>query len=160
MNYDPKYLILSDGLCHGVGYYAMILLKASRLQIGIGSVRCYLDGCFLLCLNERDTLTVYRGRYDAMSLQFHPYFYNVNLSHTIIGDTRYPDMMDRYGYPDFHLFIERNEEHFGLLSLGEDEYVLLQTQFGMMRHYIGAWEQDGLWSCRTRSAMISVLRIA
>jgi len=160
MEYEHQLIHLRNDLTVGEGLYSIILLRANALSMTLCGVRCWLDGDYLLCLSEEDTLIYHSGYYEAENLRFLPYFYNVNLNHRIIGMPVYKTMRAVYGYPDFHLFRQRNEQFIGVLSLTDEEYKLLTLRFRMIRYGIAGHPTDGMWSCRVRSEMISILNIA
>lgn len=160
MKYQKTLIDMSTELCASASMYSLILLKASSLSISVCNVRCWLDGTYLLCLSVDDTLVVHGGQYEAINLRFLPYFYNVNLNHTVIGMPMYNEMREQYGYPDFHLFRHRDDGFCGILSLTADEYDLTRLHFLRAGQHIDNHGKDSMWSCRTRSDMISILRIA
>ena len=160
MKYRPDLIALNSEPGVAASMYSLILLKASALSCTLSGVRCYLDGYYLLCLNDEDQLVVHAGRYDLLNFGFLPLFYNVNLSRDVIVGAEYADLRARHGYPDFHLFHTRNEEFFGIISLQLEEYELLKGHFLRVRECIKYHEVDGAWSCRARSELISILRVA
>lgn len=160
MEYEYNLIHMSNDLAVGDGLYSLILLRAYGLSITLCGVRCWLDGKYLLCMSEDDVITFHGGRYEAENLRFLPYFYNVNLNHRIIGMPIYERMRAVYGYPDFHLFRRRDDQFVGVLSLTNEEYDLLNLYFQRAKHHIGGHTADGMWSCRTRSDMISILSIS
>ncbi len=160
MEYEYNLIHMSNDLTVGDGLYSLILLRANGLSITLCGVRCWLDGKYLLCMSEDDVITFHGGHYEAENLRFLPYFYNVNLNHRIIGMPIYERMRAEYGYPDFHLFRRRDDQFVGVLSLTNEEYDLLNLYFRRAKHHIGGHTADGMWSCRTRSDMISILNIS
>ena len=160
MNYQPSLIRITTTLGGDESMYSMILLRASVLSVMIGDTKCFLDGLYLLCLSIDDRLTVKSGSGEALNMQFLPYFYNVNLDHQVIGLSLYEEMRSRHGYPDFHLFLTRNDEFCGVVPLTSEEYDIVRSHFTAAAAHIEAHERDPLWSCRTRSDMISVLRVA
>ena len=56
--------------------YSLLCLKASALYLSLNGVRCYLDGTYLFCLTFEDQIEVHGGEYEAINMQFLPYFYN------------------------------------------------------------------------------------
>lgn len=159
MEYSENIIDIRPTLSVRDGMYALIRLRASGLSITLNGIRCYLSGSFLLCLSKADVLTVQGGKHDATSIHFLPYFYNVNLNHEVIGLALYEEMRTRHGYPDFHLFRERNERYFGILPLTDYEYEMILACFRRAAAHLEGHESDVMWSCRTRSDIISVLRI-
>ncbi len=160
MDYRHSLIHITDRLTCGGGMYSLILLDAKSLSITVGDTRCFIDGKYLLCLSEEDTVAEHGGKYTAMNLRFQPYFYNVNLNHGIIGTPIYKDMRVIYGYPDFHLFRARTERFCGILSLTDYEYNAAEYYFRRAEANIGNHGTDWMWSCKTRSEMISIMRIA
>lgn len=140
--------------------YSLICLKADGLLLTLNSIRCYLDGHYLLCLSQDDRLSVHNGYCEAQTLHFLPYFYNVNLNHKVIGLNIYEEMRTLYGYPDFHLFRSRDDSFFGIVRLNVEEYDMVKLCFQRARKHIESHSEDKMWSCRARSVMISILRIA
>ncbi|MBQ5612698.1 MAG: helix-turn-helix transcriptional regulator [Clostridia bacterium] len=160
MDYRPDLIALGREARFAAPMYALILLKASAVSCTLSDVRCYLDGHYLLCLNDADQLTIHAGQYDLLNFGFLPFFYNVNLSRDVIVGADYSDLRVRHGYPDFHLFHTRDEAFCGIVRLRLEEYEVLRGHFIRAGEYIEARETDGLWSCHTRSELISILRVA
>lgn len=160
MEYEYNLIHMRKDLTAGDGMYSLILLQAKALSITLCDVRCWLDGNYLLCMSEDDTVIFHGGHYEAENLRFIPYFYNVNLNHRIIGMPIYERMRTEYGYPDFHLFRRRDDRFIGVLPLTNEEYDLLTLYFRRARHHIDDHPFDLMWSCRTRSDMISILSIS
>lgn len=160
MEYEHDLIHMSNDLAVGDGLYSLILLQANGLSISLCGVRCWLDGKYLLCMSKDDVITFYGGRYEAENLRFLPYFYNVNLKHRIIDMPIYERMWAEYGYPDFHLFRRRDDQFIGVLPLTNEEYDLLKLYFRRARQHIDDHSFDWMWSCRTRSDMISILNIS
>jgi AraC-like DNA-binding protein len=140
--------------------YSIICLKATRLSIILNGTKCYLDGKYMLCLSQDDTLSVGGGQYEALNLHFQPYFYNVNLNHNVIGLSMYEEMRSRFGYPDFHVFRRRDDSFMGILPLNDEEYEMAHHQLLLASQHIDNNPTDKMWSCNARSNMISILRIA
>ena len=69
-------------------------------------------------------------------------------------------MRTLYGYPDFHLFRSRDDSFFGIVRLNDEEYEMEKICFQRVRQHIESRSEDKMWSCRARSVMISILRIA
>lgn len=160
MEYRPDLIALGREPHFATPMYSLILLKASAISCTLSDVRCYLDGHYLLCLNDEDRLTIHAGSCDLLNLGFLPFFYNVNLSRSVIVGEDYADLRVRHGYPDFHLFHTRNEAFLGILPLREEEYEVLRGCFIRADAYLEAREKDALWSCHVRSELISMLRVA
>ncbi|MBQ9692653.1 MAG: helix-turn-helix transcriptional regulator [Clostridia bacterium] len=160
MKYSYDLIHTDNGLNTEDGLYSLILLRASSLTISLNGVRCYLDGNYLLCLSEDDTLEYLFGDHQCLSLRFRPYFYNVNLTHRIIKNAIYEKMRSKYGYPSFYLFCERNDRYFGIVRLLEEEYNAIRVYMNKITKFIGENEVNSRWSCNARSEMISILNIA
>ena len=160
LKYHPSLIHMTKELAAAEDMYSVVLLRARALTITLGGVTCFLDGAYLLCLGADDTLTVGRGTYEASALRFLPAFYNVNLTASLIDTPLYEDMRTRYGYPDFHLFRDRKEGFLGILPLSDEEYENTRLHFLCAGQHIDSHASDRLWSCRARSDMISILRIA
>ena len=160
MKYSYDLIHTDNGLNTEEGLYSLILLRASSLSITLNEVRCYLDGNYLLCLSEEDTLEYHSGTHDCLSLRFLPYFYNVNLSHRIIKNSIYEKMRSKYGYPSFFLFCERNDKYFGVVRLSDEEYNSIRLYTAKIAQHIDEHDTDSRWSCNARSDMISILNIA
>ena len=160
MRYDASLIQLTDSLQKNDSMYSLICLSAVQLNLILSGTRCFLDGKYLLCLNADDFLHVRNGYYEALQLRFMPYFYNVNLNHQVIGMPLYEEMRANHGYPDFHLFRHRDDSYIGILPLDEDGYRLVTGHLRRAGEFIAGHENDPMWSCRTRSEMIAVLRIA
>ncbi len=160
MHYDFSLIHMTNTLESSDTMYSIICLRAARLSVTLNGVRCYLDGKYMLCLSQDDTLRVEGGRYEALNLHFQPYFYNVNLNHNVIGLSMYEEMRSRFGYPDFHLFRQRDASFVGILPLNDEEYELSNRHFLRVGQHIDNHPTDKMWSCHARSDMISILRIA
>lgn len=160
MEYSDKLVRISDALQTDARMYSLILLSASRLLLELNGVRCWLDGRYLCCFSCDDGLSVSGGTFEAVNLQFAPVFYNVNLTLDFIEGADLLMLRDRFGFPDFRLFKERTDGFLGVIPVSEAEYGMLIAEFAKAAGHIDAHETDGLWSCRTRSEMISILRIA
>ncbi len=158
--YSDKLIKITNKLCENEDMYSLILLSAKSLTLILSGYRCFLDGKYIVCLNCDDKLSVHSGQYEAENLSFRPYFYNVNLNHHIIGTEFYTETREKYGYPDFRLFRVRDNNYFGIVSLSEEEYNAASIYFEQAKRNISEHFGDGLWSCRTRSDVISILRIA
>lgn len=141
-------------------WYSMVLLKARAMTVTFNEIRCFLDGSYLLCLNDEDKLSRVSGEYECETLQYELYFINVNLDSTVIGDPIYESMRREHRYPDFHLFRSRTERYFGVIPLSQAEYDTAKLYFNRARRHIDGHETDGMWSCRTRSDLFSILNIA
>ncbi len=160
MKYDENLINITDKLCESNTMYSLILLDAKSLNLTLSGFRCFLDGKYIVCLNIADTLAVHSGYYEAINLRFQPYFYNVNLSHDVIGMEFYTEMREKYGYPDFRLFRMRDNNYFGIIHISDEEYNTASLYFAQTKRDIETHTQDVLWSCRARSDIISVLHIA
>ena len=160
MKYEKTLIDIKTDIVSSDTMYSLILINADALTLTLNGVRCYLTGRFLLCLSVEDTVAVHGGQYEAVNLQFLPFFYNVNLNHEIIGMPMYEEMRARHGYPDFHLFRTRNDDYIGILHLSDDEYDMVQTYFKRAKRHIDAHDTDVMWSCNTRSDLISILQTA
>jgi len=160
MEYKYNLIHMQNDLAAGEGLYSLILLRAKGLFITLNGIRCFLDGMYIFCLSEEDVITFYGGHYEAENLRFLPCFYNVNLNHRIIGLPIYETMRADYGYPDFHLFLNRDDRFIGILPLTSEEYDLLKLYFSRARQHIDNHSIDGMWSCRTRSEIISILNVS
>lgn len=160
MEYRPELIALSSEPHFATPMYSLMLIKASAVSCTLSGVRCYLDGHYLLCLNDEDRLTIHAGRCDLLNFGFLPFFYNVNLNRSIIVGEDYGDLRARHGYPDFHLFHTRDEVFCGIVRLRLEDYEVLRGHFIHAGEHIENRENDDAWSCHTRSELISILRIA
>ncbi len=160
MMYSKELINISNKFCENDSMYSLILLSAKGLNIMLSGYRCFLDGKYIVCLNCDDKLSVHSGHYEAKNLSFRPYFYNINLNHYIIGTEFYTETREKYGYPDFRLFRMRANDYFGIIPISDEEYNTASFYFGQASRNISAHVGDGMWSCRTRADVISILRIA
>ena len=160
MQYSPDLIRMSTELTVDPHMFSLYLIHAEALSCDLSGIRCYLNGYTLLCLNTTDTVTVHSGGGDILGFCFRPDFYNIGLSHTVIGSDRYPDLRARYSYPDFHLFLTRNDRYCGILPLSADMYRSLLVHFRAAEQFVLAHETDPMWSCHARSQLISVLCLA
>ncbi|MBE6710854.1 MAG: helix-turn-helix transcriptional regulator [Ruminococcaceae bacterium] len=140
--------------------YSFVLLKARKLTMMMNGVRCFLDGGYLLCLNDEDVITDIHGEYECRNLRYELYFININLDTTVIGDPIYESMRAQHKYPDFHLFRTRSKTYFGVIPLSVPEYDTAKLYFDRAERHIAGYATDVMWSCRTRSDMFSILNIA
>lgn len=160
MQYSPDLIRISTELAMDPHMFSLYLIHAEAMACDLSGIRCFLNGYTLLCLNTTDTVTVHSGGGDVLGFCFRPDFYNIGLSHTVIESDRYPDLRARYSYPDFHLFLTRNEHYCGILPLSTDAYRSLLVHFRAAEQFILAHETDPMWSCHARSQLISVLCLA
>ncbi len=160
MQYSPDLIRISTDLAVDPHMFSLYLIHAEAMACDLSGIRCFLNGYTLLCLNTTDTVTVHSGGGDVLGFCFRPDFYNIGLSHTVIESDRYPDLRARYSYPDFHLFLTRNEHYCGILPLSTDAYRSLLVHFRAAEQFILAHETDPMWSCHARSQLISVLCLA
>ncbi len=159
MRYNENLINITDKLCDNNDMYSLILLDARSLNMTLSGYRCFLDGKYILCLNIEDKLAVHGGYYSALNLRFQPYFYNVNLNHNLIGMEFYNELRDRYGYPDFRFFRMRDDSFFGIIPVSESEYKTAELCLRRIKTDIASHATDDMWSCRSRSGIISVLHI-
>ena len=160
MNYEYSLIHISERFESDGTAYSISLVNAKELRFVLNGEEVSLSGRYLFCLSDTDVLKDAKWEYDVKTLSFLPYFYNVNLSTAIIDDPVYGEMREKYGYPDFYLFRERGKDYRGFIKLTESEYDLVMTMLVSAERNIGNHEIDALWSCRTRSDMIVILRIA
>ncbi len=160
MKYEESLINVNNKFCENDSMYSLVLLSAEALTITLSGYRCYLDGKYIVCLNSSDKLAVHSGHFEVETLSFQPYFYNVNLNHQIIGAGFYDEMREKYGYPDFRLFRMRDNDYFGIIHISEEEYKTATLYFNQAKRDIASHTDDGMWSCRARSDIISILRIA
>lgn len=159
MKYREDLIQITDRLCDSSTMYSLILLRARSLTVTLSGYRCFLDGKYILCLNSEDKVSVHGGYCEATNLRFLPYFYNVNLNHELIGMGEYDEMREKYGYPDFRFFRMRDDDYFGIVSLSDEEYDNAALCFSQAGRNLGNHKCDDMWSCRTRSEIISLLQI-
>lgn len=160
MNYEYSLIHVSERFESDGTAYSISLVNAKELRFVLNGEEAGLSGRYLFCLSDTDVLKDAKWEYDVKTLSFLPYFYNVNLSTAIIDDPVYGEMREKYGYPDFFLFRERGDDYRGIIRLTESEYDLIMTMLVSAERNIGNHEIDALWSCRARSDMIAILRIA
>ncbi len=160
MQYSPDLIRISTELEVDPQMFSLYLVHGDAFACELSGVKCYLNGYTLLCLNTTDTVTVHSGGGDILGFCFRPDFYNIGLSHTVIESDRYPDLRARYSYPDFHLFLARDERYCGVLPLTADAYRSLLVHFRATEQFIHAHGTDPMWSCHARSRLISVMCLA
>ena len=160
MQYSPDLIRISTELTVDPQMFSLYLVHGDAFACELSGVRCYLNGYTLLCLNTTDTVTVLGGSGDILGFCFRPDFYNIGLSHTVIESDRYPDLRARYSYPDFHLFLTRDDKYCGVLPLTADAYRSLLVHFRATEQFIHAHGTDPMWSCHARSRLISVMCLA
>lgn len=160
MQYSPDLIRISTELEVDTQMFSLYLVHGDAFACELSGVRCYLNGYTLLCLNTTDTVTVHGGSGDILGFCFRPDFYNIGLSHTVIESDLYPDLRARYSYPDFHLFLTRDDKYCGVLPLTADVYRSLLVHFRATEQFIHAHGTDPMWSCHARSRLISVMCLA
>lgn len=160
MKYEESLINVNNKFCENDSMYSLVLLSTEALTITLSGYRCYLDGKYIICLNSSDKLAIHSGHFEATTLSYKPYFYNVNLNHQIIGAKFYDEMRDKYGYPDFRLFRMRDTDYFGIIHISDEEYNTASIYFEQAKRDIATHTNDVMWSCRARSDIISILRIA
>lgn len=160
MTYDYSLIHISDQIESGKDSYSVSLIDAHGLTFSLNGLNVFLSGKYLFCFSDKDTVNDIKGEYSVKSLCFLPYFYNVNLNAAIIEAPIYKEMREKYGYPDFRLFLNRGEDYQGIIKLSDGEYGSVLTLLDLAERHISSHDTDALWSCRTRSDMISILRIA
>jgi len=160
LKYSFDLIRTSDELRTDSGMFSAILLKADRLSLMLRGSRCWLDGRYLLCLSGADAAEIRGGTYEARNIQFAPYFYNVNLTFDFIEGEEFKKYREKFGYPDFGLFRFRDADYVGVIPVSDTEYGMLAAEFANAENHIALCEADSLWSCRTRSDLISIFRIA
>ncbi len=160
MKYQPNLIALFDGITPGENMLTMILLRANSLHLTIDHTQCYLDGTYVLCLKPDEHVKIHKGKFEALSLGFLPYFYNVNLNHEIIGTSKYTELRQTHGFPDFHLFTERSEQYFGIIPISAEGFICIRDYFNNINRYIKNHANDSMWSCHARSVLISTLYYA
>lgn len=160
MTYSYNLIHLTDLPQPYPGMYSLAIIEASALLLNLNGIRCYLDGKYFLCLNENDSPEIVSGKINCTNLRYDPYFINVNLSTEITGSQIYPSMRDMHNYPDFMLFIERNNSYFGIIPILPDEYTTSKIILERISGFIENNMSDFMWSCRSRSHLFSLLNIA
>jgi len=160
MRYEYSLINVSDKIGENADMYSLCLVDARGIELTCNGVTAILSGRFLFCFSSDDVIFGIKGDFIAKCIYFLPYFYNVNLNSAIIGDPVYNEMREKYGYPDFHLFKERNGEYKGIIRLSDDEYESIKAAFSLAEAHISYHAADVMWSCRVRSDMITILRIA
>ena len=160
MEYEYSLIHISDRIYDGDKMYSVSLVDAHGLSFTLNGNSSMLSGKFLFCFSSTDVLERVNGEYTARTLSFLPYFYNVNLNTAIIDSPIYKEMREKYGYPDFYLFRTRTEKYNGIIKLTDGEYENLLSLLLSAERHIYSHPTDVMWSCRTRSDMISILRVA
>ncbi len=160
MKYQPNLVMLSDQMKLGEQMFTMILLRADCLHLTVEKTQCFLSGTFLLCLGPGEHIQVHKGKYEVLSLGFLPSFYNVNLNHELIGTSKYTELRQKHGFPDFHLFTERNKCYYGIIPISSDGFICIRDYFYRIDRYIKNHVNDSMWSCHVRSILFSALYYA
>ena len=160
MQYEYSLIHISNDFGRGGDMYSLSLVDARDLAFSCNGKSVILSGKYLFCFSSSDKAEHITGEYTAKTLYFLPYFYNVNLNTAIIDAPVYAEMREKYGYPDFSLFRKRTDEYNGIIKLTDSEYESVFTLFSSAERHIDSHPSDVMWSCRTRSEIISVLRIA
>lgn len=154
MEYTYDLIHMTNDLVFSDTMYSFVLLKA-RANLYFNGIRCFLDGVYILFLNDEDVIDRVNGRHECENLQYELYFININLDSTVIGDPIYESMRAQHRYPDFHLFRTRNENYFGIIPISVPEYDTAKLCFERARRHIAGHATDVMWSYRTRSDMFS-----
>lgn len=160
MKYQPNLVMLSDQIALCDDMFKMILIRTDSLHLTLGNAQCYLSGTYMLCLGPNEPIELHKGKFEALSLGFVPSFYNVNLNHELISTIQYAQLRDKHGFPDFHLFTERNNRYFGVIPISADGYICIRDYFFRIDRYIKNHANDSMWSCHVRSVLISALYYA
>ena len=160
MKYNPNLISFSEEIKINEQMLTMILLRTETLHLTLGDSKCYLSGQYLICLGPNQTFSIHQGKYEAISFAFTPYFFNVNLNQSIISMQNYPELCQKYGFPDFHLFLERSDDYYGIIPMSADGYICMIDYFRRMEKYIKNHKSDNMWSCHVRSILISALYYA
>ena len=160
MQYEYSLIHVSDDFGRGGDMYSLSLVDARDLAFSCNGKSVILSGKYLFCFSSSDKAEHITGEYTVKTLYFLPYFYNVNLNTAIIDAPVYAEMREKYGYPDFSLFRKRTNDYNGIIKLTDSEYESVFTLFSSAERHIDSHPSDVMWSCRTRSEIISVLRIA
>ena len=160
MQYEYSLIHISDDFGRGGDMYSLSLVDVRDLAFSCNGKSVILSGKYLFCFSSSDKAEHITGEYTAKTLYFLPYFYNVNLNTAIIDAPVYAEMREKYGYPDFYLFRTRTEKYNGIIKLTDGEYENLLSLLLSAERHIYSHPTDVMWSCRTRSDMISILRVA
>lgn len=160
MQYEYSLIHITDDLGRGGDMYSLSLADARDLSFVLNGKSVTLIGKYLFCFSDTDKIINVSGVYSLKSINFLPYFYNVNLNTAIIDAPIYEEMREKYGYPDFYLFRKRTDRYNGIIKLSDSEYESIFTLFSAAERHINGHPSDVMWSCRTRSDIISVLRMA
>lgn len=160
MKYQPSLITVSDQIVRKDNMLTMILLRTEALHITLKNTQCFLSGTYVLCLAPDEYMEVHKGKYEAFTLGFLPYFYNVNLDYELIGTSKYVELRQKHGFPDFHLFTERSEHYYGIIPLSDDGFICMRDYFHRIGRYVKNHTADNMWSCHARSVLISVLYYA
>lgn len=160
MQYEYSLIHISNDFGRGGDMYSLSLVDARDLAFSCNGKSVILSGKYLFCFSSSDKAEHITGEYTAKTLYFLPYFYNVNLNTAIIDAPVYAEMREKYGYPDFSLFRKRTNDYNGIIKLTDSEYESVFMLFSSAERHIDSHPSDVMWSCRTRSVIISVLRIA
>lgn len=157
MLYSPDLIRVETEISVSDTRFSIHLVNAEAVSLTLSGVRCFLNGYNLLFLNTTDTLTIHGGQYESRGLCFRPDFYNISLNHLVIEDDGYADLRARCSFPDFHLFLKRDETYCGILPLSADIYSSLRNRFTLGERFVDAHDSDPMWSCHARSQLISIL---
>lgn len=160
MKYEYSLIHISEHPESSEDFYSISLIDAHGLTFLLNGLNVFLSGKYLFCFSDKDAVKDIKGEYSIKSLRFLPYFYNINLNTAIIEAPVYNEMCEKYGYPDFNLFRNHGEGYQGIIKLSDSEYDSILTLLDLAERHIDNHEMDALWSCRTRSDLISILRIA
>ena len=160
MLYEYSLIHISDKIGECADMYSLCLINARAMELTLDGKDFMLSGKFLLCLSTEDKTGGVKGEFYAKCIYFLPYFYNVNLNTAVIDAPFYSEMREQYGYPDFYLFRVRDERYNGIIKLNDEEYENLFSLFLSAEKNIGTHSKAVMWSCRARSDMISILRVA
>ena len=160
MEYCQSLIRIDDRLEIDNTMFSLVLLKAQAFSMIFNGTRCFLDGMYLLCLDRNEVINTNKNNVQVNNLCFAPRFVNVNLNFDLIASKRYPLLCEKHQYPDFRLFRERTDEYFGIIPLTNAEFDLAVGCFNKIKTNIKNCYIDTFWSCRSRSALFSLLNIA
>lgn len=157
MKYRPNLVTLSEELMPFDHMLTIVLIRTESLHLSLDQTQLFLCGHFALCLGPDEKLRIHKGKYEAMTFGFDPYFYNVNLNYELIHSPGYIDLCHEHDFPDFRLFFMRNDSYYGVIPLSADGYICLRDYLNRIDRFIKNHNADNMWSCHVRSQLISIL---
>ena len=141
-------------------HLTMALVYCGYLVVRLNGSHCVVHQGALFSLPPHDHLEwIQTDNFKAAVFFFSPMFVNRNLNYATICSEQFPMLSARYGYPSFRPFLFRSPAYNGILPVPNNMETILQRYFDVVQEQF-LTQPDCRWSCRARSALFSILRLA